>query len=104
MPIFVAQTARYAMMREVATCKVGFSAEYVRFQTGRQEITVLTTGRERAPQQCVNPYLRWLAAKNRTLLPNPDAVCPVFFTAEKETPGIVYGFSVARQLKLKGGV
>jgi hypothetical protein len=40
MPIFVAQTARYAMMREVATCKVGFSAEYVRFQTGRQEITV----------------------------------------------------------------
>ena len=31
-------TARYAMTREVAAGFAGFSAEYVRFQTGRQEI------------------------------------------------------------------
>ncbi len=39
MPIFhCAETARYAMTREVAAGIAGFSAEYVRFQTGRQEI------------------------------------------------------------------
>ncbi len=29
---------RYALKREVATCEVGFSVEYVRFQTGRQDL------------------------------------------------------------------
>ena len=31
-----AQTARYAMKREVAAQGAGFSVEYVRFQTGRR--------------------------------------------------------------------
>ena len=31
-----AQTARYAMKREVAAFEAGFSVEYVRFQTGRR--------------------------------------------------------------------
>lgn len=31
-----AQTARYAMKREVAALEAGFSVEYVRFQTGRR--------------------------------------------------------------------
>ena len=38
MPVFRRDgTARYAMTREVAAGFAGFSAEYVRFQTGRNE-------------------------------------------------------------------
>ena len=99
-----AQTARYAMKREVAALEAGFSVEYVRFQTGRRNTVCREWlyGVVRLPNGCaasktcdLQPIYAY-----RKLKPVRSLRCkPGFFMGNGETPGPVCGFSKTRQTK-----